>query len=72
MDTVDKIIAFESGELEGQDTLELFSELIQTGQAWSLQGSYGRTAKSLIDRGLISKDGLINWDLYQELVTESN
>jgi len=68
MDLVDKIIAWESGELEGKQTLELFAELIENGQAWSLQGSYGRTASNLIDRGLISKEGDINWELFDELV----
>lgn len=68
MDLVDKIIAWESGELEGKQTLELFAELIENGQAWSLQGSYGRTASSLIERGLISKKGLIDWDIFNDLV----
>jgi hypothetical protein len=39
--------------------LELFSELIKTGQAWRLQGHYGRTARAIIDAGYISKDGEI-------------
>jgi hypothetical protein len=68
MDLVDKIIAWESGELGGKETLEFFSELIENGQAWTLQGSYGRTASNLIERGLISKEGEINWDLFEELV----
>ena len=68
MDLINKIIAWESGELEGKETLELFAELIENGQAWSLQGCYGRTAKSLIEKGLISKEGLINWDVFNELV----
>jgi hypothetical protein len=64
---VDKIISFESGDLNNKDTLELFSELIKTGQAWSLQGCYGRTAQGLIDKGFIDTQGVINWELYQEL-----
>ena len=55
-------------KLSGEETLELFSELIKNGQAWTLQGCYGRTAQNLIDRGLISKKGIIAWELYQELV----
>ena len=58
-DTVGAIMAFEGGELDRQGTLELFSHLIKTGMAWSLQGSYGRAAASLIERGLISKTGEI-------------
>jgi hypothetical protein len=56
---VDNIIAYESGELNDMQTLELFSELIATGFAWSLQGHYGRTASALIDRGLITSEGQI-------------
>lgn len=57
MDLLGKIIAHESGELDDNDTLELFSELIKTGQAWTLQGHYGRTATALIDSGYLSKTG---------------
>jgi len=59
MNIVDSIIAFESGELNDMQTLELFAGLIKSGRAWSLQGSYGRTATSLIDGGLITTDGQI-------------
>lgn len=34
---VNKIIAYESDEFSDNDTLELFAELIKTGQAWKLQ-----------------------------------
>ena len=57
MDRVDLIIAYESGELSDEKTLELFADLIKTGDCWSLQGHYGRAAKALIDSGLISKTG---------------
>jgi len=60
IDVVEMIIAYENGELEAEKTLELFAELIRTGQAWQLQGSiYGRPAKMLIDNGYISKEGKI-------------
>ena len=48
---VDYIIEFESGTLEDDDVIALFQYLIDTGQAWSLQGSYGRAARSLIEAG---------------------
>ena len=59
MNKIDMIIAYESGELSNNDTLKLFAELIKTGQCWSLQGHYGRTASALIEDGSISKTGQI-------------
>ena len=58
-DEVGAIISYEAGELRGQEVLRLFSHLIKTGQAWSLQGSYGRMAGALIERGYLSKQGKI-------------
>lgn len=57
MPDVDKIIAWESGELDEEGTLELFGGLIASGLAWSLQGTYGRTARDLIEGGYISETG---------------
>jgi hypothetical protein len=51
MDHIDKIIAFEQGKLDFEATIELFQELIDSGLVWKLQGSYGRTARGLIDEG---------------------
>ena len=50
-DIVAGVIAYESGELDEQETIEFFQLLINTGQAWSLQGHYGRTADALIEAG---------------------
>lgn len=49
-----RLVAYESGELDEQETLELFEELVQTGLAWQLQGHYGRTAMYLIETGEIA------------------
>ena len=58
-DLLGYIMDYESGNMGDERVLELFSHLIKTGQAWTLQGCYGRTAKQLIDDGYISKDGEI-------------
>ena len=53
-DAVSFIMAFEDGELGEDEVIAGFQDLINSGLAWSLQGSYGRTAKGLIDAGLCS------------------
>lgn len=53
------LMDFEDGSMNIDQTLELFSILIQTGLAWRLQGSYGRMARHLIDQGSLSEDGTI-------------
>jgi len=52
MDLVDKIITYESGEMSDEKTIEFFQELIDTGQCWTLQGHYGRTARDFITAGV--------------------
>ena len=56
---LDNIIAYEGGELSNNDILELFSELVKNGMAWSLQGCYGRQAEALIKSGYLSAEGKI-------------
>ena len=56
MNLTDKIMRFECGLLDDTGVLELFAELISSGTAWKLQGSYGRTASALISSGYISED----------------
>lgn len=51
---IDKIIAYESGEMDEDEMIEFFQELVSTGDINHLQGSYSRQAQSLIDAGLIS------------------
>lgn len=51
MDQIDKMMAFENGELDDEQVVELFQELIDSGLAWQLQGFYGRTADALIEAG---------------------
>lgn len=52
MENIDQIIAYEQGDLDKEQTIKLFQDLIDNGMAWRLQGHYGRTAHELIERGL--------------------
>ena len=58
-DLVDSIIAYEQDELGMKEEIELFSKLVKNGQAWTLQGHYGRTAKQLIEAGYLDSQGNI-------------
>lgn len=62
-DLVDQIMEYEMGMLSDPETLEMFSEMVRSGTAWSLQGHYGRTATSLIEDGWLNRDG----DILKEL-----
>lgn len=53
-DYTSAIIAFETGELDWDGTIELFQYLVDTGLAWKLQGTYGRAAQALINAGHVS------------------
>jgi hypothetical protein len=59
MNYVDQIIAFEQGELDENQIVELFAHLVQTGLAWTLQGAYGRMATALMHQGYIDEEGNI-------------
>lgn len=68
--------AYAEGFCEGEnaspvDQIRAWAYLIKNGICWGLQGFFGRTANSLIEQGIISKKGRINWALYDEL-TENN
>ena len=54
MSEIDKIIAYEQGELNDVEAVELFQTLLDSGVVWQLQGHYGRTAKALIEQGYIT------------------
>ena len=51
--SVDNIIRYEQGDMNEEEVIEFFQELVDTGLAWKLQGHYGRTAKVLIDYGWV-------------------
>lgn len=50
-DRVGRLIAYEQGALNDEQIIELFQDLIDDGSVWELQGTYGRTALSLIHHG---------------------
>ena len=50
-DWLTDMIAWEDGSLGAEETIRLFQHLIDTGQAWTLQGCYGRMAATLIAAG---------------------
>lgn len=51
-DEVGAMMAYEDGELDEVETIELFQHLIDSGLVWNLQGSYGRMARELIEKGV--------------------
>lgn len=53
MNEIDSIIAYEQGELDEQQTIDLFQRLVDSGIVWNLQGHYGRTAEALINAGYV-------------------
>lgn len=55
--TVDWIMAYENGELDREAVVEGFQALVDSGLAWQLQGSYGRTAAALIRSGEVIPPG---------------
>ena len=55
--SIDKIIAYEGGDLDFDETIEFFAELVKTGDVWTLQGHYGRTAVALLEAGHIDAEG---------------
>lgn len=58
-DFVDQIMQFESGMLNDKEIIELFSDMVKTNVAWSLQGHYGRAASALIEGGWLDNNGNI-------------
>lgn len=46
---VERIIAYEQGQLDEEETVEMFQDMINDGTVWQLQGHYGRAATALIN-----------------------
>jgi hypothetical protein len=56
-DIAHRIALYEQGRLTWEGTLRLFQELVDTGLAWQLQGTYGRRAAHLLETGAIKPAG---------------
>lgn len=59
MTNVNDIIRYEEGEMTPEEEKRFFAKLIKSGDAWRLQGFYGRTAQAYIDSGQIDSKGRI-------------
>lgn len=53
-DVVGFMMSYEMGECSDTQMIEGFQELLNSGIVWRLQGHYGRTARALLEDGLIS------------------
>jgi hypothetical protein len=48
-----QMIAWEEGQLDHNETVQLFQHIVNTGIVWCLHGIYGRTAHDLIQGGWV-------------------
>lgn len=62
------IIAYEDNEMDKAEEIRMFQELVNNGQAWRLQGSYGRAAMDMIEAGLITLGEHGHYDYYGNYV----
>ena len=52
---IEKLGAYENDEMDQDEILKFFQELVDSGAAWKLQGHYGRVANVLIESGLVKE-----------------
>lgn len=65
-DAIAILEGFSDHEPTLEDNMNAWALLIETGQCWTLQGWYGRNAAGLIQDGLISETGKIDWEKVAE------
>lgn len=54
----------EGDDITPEQELQIWQHLVDTGQAWHLQGWYGRTAQALLDSGQIKYPQKQTYDYY--------
>ena len=50
----ERIVLYEQGELNQEQTIQLFQELVDSGLIMKLQGHYQRLAAQLLEAGLVT------------------
>jgi len=50
----ERLTAYEQGDLDDQQTIQLFQELVDSGLIMELQGHYQRFAAQLLEASLIT------------------
>jgi hypothetical protein len=50
-DIVSDLMAYENGEMEYEDVITLFQNLLDTGTIYHLQGSYGHQMQRFLNSG---------------------
>ena len=63
---VDKIMAYEGGEMSDKEIIDFFQQLVLEDKLHALQGHYGRTAAALIEYGYILTKKEYNLKLVKE------
>lgn len=58
MNFIDRIIQYEDGQMEWDEIVSFFQDLMDTGFILNLQGHYQRTAQTLIQTGEIVVKGI--------------
>lgn len=58
MISIEQIMDYEDGQMDNEEAIAMFQEMINDGSVWSLQGSYGRTAMNLINAGVCTRPQL--------------
>ena len=64
MNFIDRIIQYEDGQMEWDEIVSFFQDLMDTGFILNLQGHYQRTAQTLIQTGEIVVKGITHYKCF--------